>query len=502
MVTYSAAPLESATVAIIEPFALKALVDNDGVFNYRLFSALGFSRILASTVKNLGGNDEDINNFFRSVIAAGKNFRENAGLYITDDIVGTLSNGALIAKISVTDDSITEQNDDVPGGVAAFVIPNSSSRNAVLITSGGISSPAFSRNVGVSVLPTDYAFQSLAETLYTLAGITVGEINESPDTNWSGGKNVAITIYRSTETSVRRVYQLIIRKDGETVICKEADAGDDGYISIDKWSDVDADENPISSYVYRAHSKVAALLNEIESGGASLSIVGANDGDTVAPQETVARFNAVYLDAFEARHNEDIFGMDEHPVHPANPEIVAPSWSAEPSAEYSEPAREEEVVVGNIVSPDDIETASDLVEFAEYEVTHSEEPAVSGEVNDPSAETIEPFSLGAEYLINEALPEEPFYEDNLAVPTEEEVLTDAPMPLEDLAAPSAESFDNLQWSEVVTGAVDIPVEDNSETVDHSDFADLSWDEVALTVADDDSGSDGNDKPLRGFLRPS
>ena len=500
MVTYSAAPLESASVALIEPFAFKSLSTADGVYLHRFFSALGFGRVLDARLASLGSVDENINAFFRSVIAEAQSFKENAGLYITDDIIKTIEGNSIIVKISVTCEDITEDTNG-SGGVVTFVIPTSDTHNAMLVSSGGIAKPAFLNGVGVSVLPVDFAFQNIGETLYTISQLVLGTEEESAATNWSTGANISVTLYRSNGEAVNKLYQLIIRKDGDTIICKEADANSDGYIPITEWKDVEPGQHVISSFVFRAHEKVAEALNSTEGKQVSLAIVGSDE--EAAPAESKnERFRPVFLGEHEPLAREDAFGIDAHPVHaedllPVTESItLAPVHEAPLSNETYEVPTEDA-----ITSPEEINTVDDLVNFAEYEVTHSEEPAVSGEVNDATAETADPFELGAEYLIHEGLGED-IAADVLEVPTEAEVASEEDViPLTEIADPEqpATDYNDLQWSEVVTGSVETQQEGVAEPDAEDQFGDLSWDEVALTIADADSNSDGGAAPIKGFL---
>ena len=516
MVTYSAAPLENESVALIEPFALKGLFPTDGSYNFSLFNALGFSRILNSVNESLKSDPEARNSFAADVKEASQNFRENAGLYITDDIVNSLSADSVIAKISVTDESVNDFSSNVNGGVVAFVLPTSEELNGIVITSGGLSSPAFSHNVGVSVLPTEYAFQTIADDTYTIASIILDRIEEEAGTYWTGGTNIALTIYRSTGVGVKRVHQQFIRKleDG-TLVTKEADANKDGYISVNAWSDFEPGDDVVTTFVNRSHAKLADLLNSLDTRPVRLTIAGAAEDGLVEGDLNTKRFSAVVIDSSVSHHGEDAFGFDEHPAHIEdfgavdNAEPVAEEPQIEdPESGYTGYGHREEVVSNVITSPEEIETASDLVEFAEYEVTHSEEPAVTGEVNDPSAETDEPFSLGAEYLINEGIDEDvsgSVDAEQTSTPVEvfeeanKDDVAENEFSLADIPLVDDSGNEHLQWSEVVTGSVDNVEDEEPDATPDAEFADLSWDEVALTIADDSSDADDNDKPIRGFL---
>jgi hypothetical protein len=534
MVTYSAAPLENETVAQIAPQTLKEIFQTDSLFPGRVLSALGFGRSLDAKYREVTESDT-ANEFYRGVIEDAVAFREGVGLYIVDDITTTLVGESLIAKISVTDDSVIKQDTHLLGGVAAFAIPTNSHNHAVLVTSGGLDKPAFKNVAGVSVLPVDYAFQNVAETLYTIANLVLGDFPEEHGTNWSEGTNVAITFYRVSGEEIKREYQLVLRTEDGIVVAKEANANEDGYISIKAWSDVEPGEHALSSFVYHAHEKFADRLNEIENKGNALATINADENVEAYDDYNNDRYLPLYLDDLQVVASQDVFGYDEHPVHElaaleeepvddGNSDVPdfgsdadtdevtseavadAPAESDSATDDATADAIESEDTGSVITSPEDIETADDLVHFAEYEVTHSEEPVVAGDVNDVTAETEDPFALGAEYLINE-IPEsdevQPLVEGEIdgTVFDKTEVVTDdadiQPEPLEELADPAA--FENLQWSEVVAGdGFDETIVEDATPQLAPEFGDLSWEDVATTVADDDNDAQ-DEKPLKGFL---
>lgn len=512
MVTYSAAPLESSTVARIAPHPLRGLFPADNIFSYKVLAALGLGRAFDRAHREAKESDEGSLALFRAATKESDEFLSGVGYYITEDIIKTLSTDTLIAKISITNDEIIHNSVDVLGGVYAVVIPTVPRHESISLSSGGVGSPAYFDGVGVSVLPNDYAFYSFAETLYTLAGITLGEFEEHEGTSWKGGNNIAVTLYRSLDEKIHRVNQIVLRKDGDEIVIKEAEANDDGYISIHAWHEVEKGDNVLSSFVYRAHERFADKLNEIQNLGNALAVVGVEEGSAYDEYNN-EKFNPSYLEGTPELVADGVLpesqlsiedgtstveegaaeNIDESDADSEAQSFDDVTWESD--QQEDEPVETTDVVT----SVDEINTPEDLVNFAEYEVTHSEEPEVVSEVNDPTAETVEPFALGAEYLIHEVAADEPEY-------------VSAPEPLGasalsfdsdfSITADAAENAEDIQWSDVVSG--DQPTVDDGY-VDYSAesntaFDDISWDEVAVTVADSDENPD--EKPLRGFLSPN
>jgi hypothetical protein len=511
MVTYSAAPLESSTVARIAPHPLRGLFPTENIFSYKVLAALGLGRAFDRAHREAKESEEGSLALFRAAAKESDEFLGGVGYYITEDIIKTLSTDTLIAKISITNDEIIHNSVDVLGGVYAVVIPTVPRHESISLSSGGVGSPAYFDGVGVSVLPNDYAFYSFAETLYTLAGITLGEFDEHEGTSWKGGNNIAVTLYRSLDEKIHRVNQIVLRKDGDEIVIKEAEANDDGYISIHAWNEVEKGENVLSSFVYRAHERFADKLNEIQNLGNALAVVGVEEGSAYDEYNN-EKFNPSYIEGTPEFIADGVFSdpqlsiedgisPTEDAAESADEPEIEPETQSFNDVEWDSEQHEDEpdVTTDVVTSVEEINTPEDLVNFAEYEVTHSEEPEVVSEVNDPTAETVEPFALGAEYLIHEVAVDEPEY-------------VSAPEPLDDsalsfdsdftIAADAAENAEDIQWSDVVSGEqpiiddgyVDYSAESNTA------FDDISWDEVAVTVADNDEKPD--EKPLRGFLSPN
>lgn len=523
MSNYSPAPLVNETTAAIPAHAFRALLgDIDGVFLFHLFSALGFDKLFNQTLSELN-TDSEKNSFFLNAVREADSFRNGYGLYLTPDIVKTLGAPSTVIKISVTGE------DGANGGVVAYVIPNDDSMNSVLITSGGVSDPAYSQGVGTSVLGTDFAFTGSAETIYTISGIVAGEFDEAEGTNWASGKAVAVAIYSSNGGTVTRKSQVILRHGEEGFEVSRADADETGHIPLSAWTNVEVSD-VASDFSFAAHSEVSDALNKALGNTMILGVVGADE------RPVASKYTPLRLSGPVAPTNLDAFGYDQHPVSTqqessyeevGGQEAEASQAEVEPFEEsivddpfiettqadeaedyaaattYVEPVGEEQSVLyaEQEIAPDqtyvgqpvfdDGATAEEIANQAEYEVTHGSEGVMADESTDPSAETADPFILGAEYLEQEV-------EEAVAL---EDVVLDVPQS-EPVSSVSAEDFAHLDWGQLESHEDESTPSVEGEQVEDplAKFSDLSWDDLAVAVADDDTPQKG--APNSFLTRPS
>jgi len=455
MSNYAVAPLADESTASLSAYALKQLVsDLDPVAVFKLFRSLGFDKVFAKPFA--GTTEQEQNQFFFNVVKELESFKENAGVYINQDVHDIILSDATVAKVSVVDDGGA-------GGVVSYIIPKDSAKNALLLTSGGISNPAYDNGVGVSVLSQLQAFAGFGEFVYTITNLVEGKVGEIEGTNWSEGKSISVAIYQFSDGVGTKREHLVLNEHGVHRLSQGA------------WAEEDSDDTP-AHFSYESQRLFADILESSAASVVKLGVIGLEQND----ERVESTFVPV---AFSGLPSIEV-SADVANEFTSYVENNFPEETEELSYDVPDSEPVQNTTVEDVAEVSDNEefntslgdTADETLQHAEYLVEHHEPEQFANEVTDTTAETDEPFQLGVEFLeqeVREYVEEEETSVEPLVAKNEESVAHVVDNVVSD--------FSDLRWDDVDTGENTVingqPEESAEEEDPISKYASLSWDDV-------------------------